>query len=297
MSQWDKRIKQAAKAISESECILVGAGAGLSAAAGLEYGGERFQRNFADYIARYGVTDMYSATFYPFRTQEERWAHWARHILVNRYDQPATALYQDILGLVRDRSHFVITTNVESQFEKAGFSKDLLFEVQGNYGLNQCARGCHDWLYPNEALVREMNARAVDCRIPSELVPKCPICGGPMDVNLRKDAHFIEDAHWHESSAAYHAFLKNCAGKRLVLLEFGVGYNTPGIIRFPFERMAALQPNVTLIRFNRDYPEGDQRLGTRLISFDEEIRNVVQEMFRHVASACSKNGLDVPCDA
>ena len=164
---------------------------------------------------------MYSSGFYPFRTQEERWAYWAKHISLNRYETGATKLYMDLYQLVKDKNYFVITTNVESQFEKAGFSFDKVFEVQGNYGYLQCAKGCHDKLYDNESLVKEMVEKTVDCKIPSELVPKCPICGGKMDPNLRINEYFVQDAKWYELNKSYNEFLKESDGKKIVYLELG----------------------------------------------------------------------------
>ena len=158
------------------------------------------------------------------------------------------------MKLVQGKEYFVITTNVDGQFIKAGFNPDKVFEVQGDYGLMQCATACHPKRYSNESLVKQMVARQKDCRIPSSLVPRCPVCGGPMEINVRKDRYFVEDDRWHLQADRYYAFLEKMLGKgKLVLLEYGVGFNTPTIIRFPFERMAATYPDMTLIRINKDY--------------------------------------------
>lgn len=278
MNHLKQRIDQAREAIKQCDMLLIGAGAGLSAAAGLDYGGKRFTDNFFDFIEKYGITDMYSASFYPFQTEEETWAHWARHIEVNRYAMPATPLYQALLELVREKPYFVISTNVESQFVKAGFPAQKVFEIQGDYAFLQCAKACHDTLYENEELIKKMLAATVDCRIPSELVPKCPVCGGSMDVNLRHNQYFVQDADWHIAVQSYEAFLKESLGKKLVLLELGVGFNTPGIIRYPFENMTYQNKQATLIRLNRDYPRGAEEISEQTISFDEAMAVVVDAL-------------------
>lgn len=275
MEGYIRRIERARKALGEADKVLIGGGAGLSAAAGLEYAGERFENNFADFIGKYGMTDMYTAGFYPFATEEEKWAYWARHIEINLYKQEPTQLYSDLKQLVDGKDFFVVTTNVESQFEKAGFPKNRIFEVQGNYGFLQCAKGCHSKRYDNEKLINTMASHTKDCRIPSYLVPKCPVCGGPMEVNLRKDQYFVQDEAWYVSNRNYERWLKRAEGSRLVLLELGVGYNTPGIIRYPFEQMAYGRKNAVLIRMNRDYPAGAEENKNRTIAFTEEIKEAV----------------------
>lgn len=239
--------------LAASDRILVGAGAGLSTAAGLAYSGERFVRNFKPFIRRYGMTDMYSAGFYPFPDEESRWAYWARHVWVNRHEPPALPLYRAIVEALAGKDAFVITTNVDGQFEKAGFPPERLFATQGDYGLNQCARGCHDGLYPNRALAEKMLARAEGdgTRIPSELVPRCPMCGGRMNVHLRIDGTFVENDDWHTAEARYRRFVEGMRDCPTLLLELGVGWNTPVIIRLPFERLAAAL-DAPLVRINYD---------------------------------------------
>lgn len=278
MKYLEKRIRQAQEAIEKSEYILIGGGAGLSEAAGLTYSGKRFTDHFSDFMEKYGFEDMYAGTFYPFETEEERWAHWARHIDVNRYLMSTTRLYQEIFELVRNKKYFVISTNVESQFVKAGFSENKVFEIQGDYSYLQCAKGCHNKLYYNEELVKKMVLQTEDCRIPSGLLPRCPVYGGKMDVNLRHDAFFVQDEEWYKADKRYGTFLNESEGKSIVYLEFGVGFNTPGIIRYPFEQMTYQNPNATLIRFNKEYPLGSAEVKKRTISFDEDIRQTIQSI-------------------
>lgn len=274
------RINKLRSLLDEAECILIGGGAGLSSAAGLTYSGQRFTQNFGDFIRRYGMTDMYSAGFYHFRTQEEKWAYWSRHILLNRWLPPALPLYQRLFAFVKDQEYFVITTNVDAQFTKAGFAPERIFAVQGDYGKLQCAKGCHKRLYDNESLVRRMAAEQKDCRIPSSLVPKCPVCGGEMEVNIRKDVYFVQDKAWYAAEERYEDFCGKACGKRTVLLELGVGYNTPTIIRFPFERMAYENKDVFLVRMNTQYPDAIPENAKKTLSFNEDISLVCDALFR-----------------
>ena len=266
--------------LDEAECVLIGGGSGLSSAAGLTYSGQRFTENFGDFIRRYGLTDMYSAGFYPFRTQEEKWAYWSRHILLNRWLPPALPLYQRLFELVKDKDYFVITTNVDAQFTKAGFAKERIFAVQGDYGKLQCAKGCHDGLYDNESLIRRMAVEQKDCRIPSSLVPKCPVCGGEMEVNIRKDVYFVQDKAWYAAEECCEDFCGKACDKRTVLLELGVGYNTPTIIRFPFERMVYENKDVFLVRMNTQYTDAIPENAKKTLSFDEDISIVCDALFR-----------------
>lgn len=285
MDSFDVRLDRAREALSRAERIVVGGGAGLSAAAGLTYSGPRFEEHFSDFMQKYGIRDMYSASFYPFPTREEHWAQWVRHIHVNRYLPGPTPLYGAFLSLVGAKPFFVITTNVESQFEKAGFPAGRIFEIQGNYAYFQCAKGCHDTRYRNEAQVGAMLAATDDCMIPTALIPACPVCGGPMDVNLRHDEHFVQDASWHESASRYGAFLQELPGRPFACLELGVGYNTPGIIRYPFEQIVHRNRDATLIRINRDDPLGVPENEDRTITFSEDMNLVVRELLRGMPSA------------
>ncbi len=270
-----QRLDDAKNAIDNADYIIIGAGAGFSAAAGLEYSGKRFDDNFKDFIEKYGVQDMYSATFYPYETQEEKWAHWVRHVYVNRYSVGKTKLYGQLLDLVKDKDYFVLTTNVEHQFWINGFEDSRIFATQGDYGLMQCEKACHDKLYSNKELVFEALEKTQDCKIPSELVPKCPVCGENMEINVRKDNFFVEDEKWHKMRDNYSEFLEKIdLSKNLVLMELGVGFNTPVIIRYPFEQITFENPNVKLIRLNRSHAHAIPQNKDKTISFDENISDV-----------------------
>ena len=274
MDKFILRLNKAKKAIDEADYIIIGAGAGLSTAAGIDYTGKRFEKYFKDFIEEYGFTDMYSSGFYPFKSQEEKWAYWARHVFANRYDVGKTSVYQKLLKLVEDKEYFVLTTNVEHQFWINGFDDERIFATQGDYGFLQCEKACHDRLYPNREQVFEWVEKTENFRIPSDLVPKCPVCGGEMDLNLRKDNYFVEDDKWHEMNKNYYNFLDNIDGK-FVFLEIGVGFNTPGIIRYPFEQMTYNNSDATLIRLNLDYPQAIPENKDKTISFDENVEEIL----------------------
>lgn len=262
-------LSTAKQKIINADYILIGAGAGFSAAAGLTYSGERFTKHFQAFIERYGISDMYSAAFYPFSTEEEKWAYWAEHIWLNRFAPPALPLYQKLLALVQDKNYFVITTNVESQFAKAGFDPSKIFEVQGNYGELQCAKPCHQQVYDNEMLVQKWRSQQQNCQIPNALIPKCPVCGGKMAMHLRVDHRFVETEQWHTAHDRYREFAQQALQGNTVYLELGVGFNTPTIIRKPFENMVYHNPQGSLIRFNRDYPNGVANNAQKTFAFTQ----------------------------
>lgn len=269
------RINKAKAIFDSTEHIVIGAGAGLSTAAGLEYTGRRFTENFASFVRKYHMEDLYTSSFYPFQTEQEKWAYWAKHISLNRYETPATPLYKELLHALEGKNYFVITTNVDGQFRKAGFDTNRLFEVQGDYARFQCRYGCHNKLYDNEEAVKNMLAQTEDCRIPSDLIPKCPVCGGEMEVNLRKDQYFVQDKSWYESAARYNKFLSNVKSKPVVYLEIGVGFNTPSIIKYPFEEMVYKNPKARLIRINKDYPAAIKENKESTISFNEDVNDII----------------------
>ena len=270
-----QQVERLSKALREADAVLIGAGAGLSAAAGLTYVGERFQKYFADFAAKYDIRDMYSGGFYPFPSPEEHWAWWSRHILVNRYDVPAGKPYLDLLWMVQDRDYFVLTTNVDHQFQLAGFDKARLFYMQGDYGLWQCSKPCHPKTYNNEQAVRQMVKTQKDMRIPSELVPRCPICGAPMTMNLRCDDTFVQDEGWYTARQRYDDFLRAHKHSRILLLELGVGFNTPGIIKLPFWRMTAENPKATYACLNLGEAFCPDEIGDQSICIDHDLKDIL----------------------
>ena len=273
-NSYSQRIEQLHQLIADADYVLIGAGAGLSAAAGLDYAGEDFRHEFREWINRYGITDLYSASFYPFKTEEELWAQWAKHIWFARYRPEALLLYRQLFDVVKEKNYFVITTNVDGQFEKAGFDQDRIFATQGDYAYFQPQSGSPKELYHNQEWVNQVLPLIHDCRIPTELIPHTPD-GKPVSMNLRCDDTFVEDVHWHQQARRYQEFVQQAITHRLLLLELGVGFNTPVIIRFPFERMAAQFPQTTLVRFNRDYPQLTTEGVNNYMAFTEELTEVV----------------------
>lgn len=228
--------------IKNADAVVIGAGAGLSASAGFAYDGERFQRYFSDFAEKYGIRDMYSGGFFPFETAEEYWAYWSRYILINRYDTEENGTYRRLFELMEGKDYFVLTTNVDHQFQKAGFDRHRLFYTQGDYGLFQCSLPCCRETFDNERVIREMVRRQENMRIPSELIPGCPKCGRAMTMNLRVDNSFVQDDGWYRASGRYEDFIRRHRGLRTLFLELGVGYNTPAIIKYPFWQMTAENP-------------------------------------------------------
>lgn len=264
--------------IQTAEAILIGAGAGVSASAGMTYDGERFEKTFSDFHKKYGITDMYSGGFYPYHTLEEYWAWWSRHILVNRYEVGVGRPYIDLLKLVKGKDYFVLTTNVDHQFQLAGFEKERLFYTQGDYGLWQCSKPCHQKTYNNEATVRKMVAQQQDMKVPTELIPMCPHCGAPMTMNLRSDMSFVQDEGWYAAAQRYEEFVRRHSFHHILLLELGVGGNTPGIVKFSFWRMTAENPRAVYACVNLGEAYAPREIVNRSICIDEDIGEVIKKL-------------------
>ena len=278
---YEDQIDRAAKNIRNTDCVIIGAGAGASTAAGIQYGGKRFTDNFAEFIKKYGeyyMTDMYAAGFYPYPSEEAKWGYWSKHALMNRFDPPALPLYTELYDIVKNKEYFVLTTNVDHQFYKAGFDEKRIFATQGDYGKIQCQKACHPKTYDAKDLFRKMDKARRDCLIPSELVPKCPVCGGNMAMNLRCDNYFVEDEAWHEAADRYAGFLEQNKDKKVVLLELGVGFNTPIIIRFPFEKMVRENSSYSLIRLNMDEAVVPESFGKRAIGIGGDMAKAITDI-------------------
>ena len=298
---YEDQIDRTAEYIRNADCVIIGAGAGASTAAGIQYGGKRFTDNFEEFIKKYGghyMTDMYTAGFYPYPSEEAKWGYWSKHALMNRFDPPALPLYNELYDIIRlphevrvdhdhelqvhdivkDKEYFVLTTNVDHQFYKAGFDEQRIFATQGDYGKIQCQKACHPKTYDAEELFRKMDEARKDCLIPSELVPKCPVCGGNMAMNLRCDNYFVEDEAWHEAADRYADFLEQNKDKKVVLLELGVGFNTPIIIRFPFEKMVREHSSYSLIRLNMDEAVVPESFGERAIGIGGDMAKAIADI-------------------
>ena len=275
------KIKKIKEWINDADAIIIGAGAGLSVAAGIDYGGEKFKNDFKDFIKKYNFSDLYTSSFYPFQTEEEKWAYWSKHIYFSYYENKELELYKKLYELVKDKDYFVITTNVDGKFINNSFDKNKVFEVQGSYSKFQCSTPCHDKLYFNEKQVMKMLDNIdEDLKIPSKLVPKCPVCHKNMSVNLRSDDTFVEDDNWRKLNKRYNKFIGDHINKKVLLLEFGVGFNTPSIIRFPFEQMTFDNENFKLIRFNDKYSMVPYEIESRSICVSEDIKKIIDKVLK-----------------
>ncbi|UTY25048.1 SIR2 family NAD-dependent protein deacylase [Treponema denticola] len=282
-----EKIEELKQVLSEAETIVIGAGSGLSTSAGFTYSGERFEKYFSDFEVKYGFHDMYSGGFTPFESLEELWAYWSRNIMINRYMDPPRPVYKDLFSLVKDKDYFVITTNVDHCFQKAGFDKNRLFYTQGDYGLFQCSEPCHEETYDNEKQIRAMWEFRDEMKVPTELVPRCPVCGKPMSMNLRADHTFVTDKGWHKASKQYEKFLqtrniiKNGEQEgdgKVLFLELGVGGNTPRIIKYPFWQMTEKNPNAGYACINFGEAAVPLKIEKQSICINDDIGEVLKKM-------------------
>ena len=274
------KMEQLREKIENTDAIIIGAGAGLSTSAGFIYNGDRFKHYFSDFIEKYHFRNMYEGGFYPFHSLEEHWAYWSRYIFINRYMNAPKPVYENLFELVKDKDYFVLTTNVDHCFQKAGFAKERLFYTQGDYGLFQCQTPCKPYTYENEVLVRRMVEEQKDMHIPTELIPKCSLCGKPMTMNLRADATFVQDEGWDAHASYYKEFLDTHKKSKILFLELGVGYNTPGIIKYPFWQMTARNKNAEYVCINKGEASVPVEIKDRSIAIDADIYSVVKELIK-----------------
>ena len=275
---YSAEIDRLKKEIQTADAIVIGAGAGLSTAAGFTYSGERLQKYFSDFVDKYGFRDMYSGGFYPFETPEEQWAYWSRYIYINRYMDVDNGTYKTLFELMKDKDYFVITTNVDHQFQKAGFDKHRLFYTQGDYGLWQCSEPCHQKTYDNEETVRAMFEAQKNMRVPSELVPHCPVCGKPMSMNLRADDTFVEDEGRHKAAERYDEFLRRHEGLHILFLELGVGMNTPVIIKYPFWKMTYANPRSVYACLNFGEAYAPDEIAEQSVLINGDIHSILDRI-------------------
>lgn len=279
---YSDNIRKLRSELDAADAVIIGAGAGLSTSAGFTYSGERFEKNFSDFREKYGFSDMYSGGFFPYQTPEEYWAYWSRYIYINRYTDAPKDTYARLLELVKNKDYFVLTTNVDHCFQKAGFDKRRLFYTQGDYGLFQCSKPCCEETFDNEALILKMAERQRDLKIPNELIPICPHCGRPMTMNLRADDSFAEDEGWRKAAQRYQLFLQRHEGLRVLFLELGVGYNTPIIIKYPFWQMTAKNSKATYACINYGEAVCPKEIESRSVCIDADINKVLQDLLKQV---------------
>lgn len=281
--------------IEQTPSIIVGAGAGLSTSAGLTYSGERFEKYFGDFAAKYSFSDMYTGGFYPYQMLEEKWAYWSRYIYINRYQRAPLPVYEQLLDVIKDKDYFVITTNVDHQFQLAGFDKQRLFYTQGDYGLWQCSTGEHKQTIDNEEVVRDMvlaqgfefgkqgeliipESSSIQGVIPTELIPYCPVCGEPMKMNLRSDYTFVQDDGWDKAAQRYSTFLQHHETGLVLYLELGIGANTPVIIKFPFWKRVRDNPEATYACLNQGEAYVPVELAHQSILLDGDIGTILNQL-------------------
>ncbi|MGN0438742.1 MAG: SIR2 family NAD-dependent protein deacylase [Lachnospiraceae bacterium] len=283
---YDVQVRNAAKMIRNADYVLVGAGAGMSTAAGAKYGGKFFEENFGEFQKKYGkgryMQDMYSAGFYPYPDEESYWGYWSKQALLAGITLDVTPLHKLLLNALSDKQLFVLSTNADGQFVKAGLPAEKIFCTQGDYFHIQCGRGCHNKTYDAIDLFYQMNRARIDCKIPADMVPKCPVCGGAMDMNLRKDNFFVQDDTWYEAERRFSKYLSEAVNKNLVLLELGVGFNTPTIIRFPFERLVREHDNISLIRLNLDQAVVPESFGNRAVGINADMEASIRDIAKEV---------------
>lgn len=271
--------------IETADAIVIGAGAGLSTAAGFTYSGERFEKYFSDFIEKYQFRDMYSGGFYPFESLEEHWAYWSRYIYINHYMDVDNGTYKGLFKLVKDKDYFVLTTNVDHQFQKAGFDKHRLFYTQGDYGLFQCSQLCCQETYDNEACIQDMLKTQKNMRIPTELIPHCPKCGKPMTMNLRADDTFVQDKGWYRAAERYEEFLRRHKNLHILFLELGVGYNTPAIIKYSFWQMTAKNSKAVYACVNFGEAFCPKQIQSQAICINIDIHNFLRSNKANISIA------------
>ena len=292
---YEDKLSDIKELTATADAIVIGAGAGLSTSAGFTYSGERFDKYFSDFKERYKFTDMYSGGFYPYETLEEHWAFWSRYIYINRYMDAPKPVYDNLYELVKDKDYFVITTNVDHCFQKAGFDKHRLYYTQGDYGLFQCSEPCHKKTYDNEDIIRKMvmaqgyefkedgslylpEGRNLKLTVPSELVPYCPECGKPMSMNLRADNTFVEDEGWHVAAKRYEQFLERHKNLNIVFIELGIGYNTPVIIKYPFWQMTGKWQHAHYICLNYGQAYAPDEIKDKSVCVNKDIDEVIRRL-------------------
>lgn len=278
ISKESTSINQLKKSLSEAEAVIIGAGAGLSTSAGFVYAGERFRRNFADFEEKYGFHDMYSGGFYDYKSMEEYWAYWSRNIFINRYMDAPFPVYEKLFQLVKDKDYFVLTTNVDHCFQKAGFNKKRLFYTQGDYGLFQCSEPCCQETFDNEEMIKNMVQQQKNMKIPTEMIPKCSHCGKPLTTNLRVDSTFVQDKGWHSAAERYELFERRHKEMKTLYFEIGVGFNTPGIIKYNFWQRISQNPQATYACLNMDNAEAPSDIKKQSICIYGDSGNLIDEL-------------------
>ncbi len=275
---YETEIERLSEAIQTADAIIVGAGSGLSTSAGFDYGGERLKKYFGDFVEKYGMRDMYTGCFADFENREERWAYWSRWAWIHRYNPLPKDTLEVLHQLLEEKDYFVLTTNIDHTFQRAGFEKEKLCYTQGDFGLFQCSRPCHYDTYDNYEILKAMHEQEKDMKVPTELIPHCPKCGAEMDFNLYWDDTFVRDEGWHIAHDRYEKYLYHHRHGKILYLELGVGFNSPGVIKIPFWQMAAENEDAIFASVNLSNPCYPQMLGNRAIVISHDIDDVIRKL-------------------
>ncbi|MGN1042344.1 MAG: Sir2 silent information regulator family NAD-dependent deacetylase [Christensenellales bacterium] len=275
---YENEVRKLKDALADADAVIVGAGAGLSSSAGYNFDGERLQKYFGDFVAKYGMTDMYSGCFAPFESREERWAYWSCWAWINRYEPIPKDTHKKLLFLLEGKDYFVLTTNIDHTFQRSGFPKERLCYTQGDFGLFQCSAPCHSNTYDNKDVLQKMMAQQKNMRVPSELIPHCPHCGREMDFNLFWDNTFVRDEGWHIAHNRYTNYIENHSKGKILYLELGVGFNSPGVIKIPFWNMATKNERAIFASINLTLPCYPEALRDRSIVLQSDIDNTLADL-------------------
>ncbi|MGN0267042.1 MAG: SIR2 family NAD-dependent protein deacylase [Lachnospiraceae bacterium] len=277
---YESEINKLKDQIRKADAVIVGAGSGLSTSAGYDFGGERLKKHFGDFVEKYGMTNMYTGCFANFASREERWAYWSRWAWINRYEPIPKDTHKKLLQLLAGKDYFVLTTNIDHTFQRSGFPKERLCYTQGDFGLFQCSKPCHTDTYDNKEVLQQMQAQEQNMRIPTELIPLCPRCGAEMDFNLFWDDTFVRDKGWHIAHNRYIYYLEQHQKGKILYLELGVGFNSPGVIKMPFWNMAAQNPDSVFASVNLTLPCYPLTLQKRSIVLQADIDRVISDLLR-----------------
>ena len=266
--------------IKNADSVLIGASNGLAISGGTNIFAEdsSFIEHFGDFRKKYGFRSILQGAFYPYPSEEEKWAFFSRMYAYFLNNKEASPVMKNLYELVKDKNYFVVTSNTDSHFTLTGFPKERLFELEGNSRYLQCSHGCHHQIYQADEILSEMARNQENGKVPSNLIPKCLECGGPMQVHVEVDRNFLKGEEWQTSFQAYKDFIEKAYGKKLVLLELGVGARNQ-LIKAPFMNLTSAEENATYITLNKGgelyIPD---EIANKSIGIDGNIAEVLQQL-------------------
>lgn len=287
----DATLQKLAQELNKADAVLVGAGTGLSEAAGFTRTAPYFTRHFSDFIDKYGFEDLCTAARFNYPSQEEKWAFWSRAIYLYRYSPAPRPVYNTLFEIIKDKDYFVITTTADHMFQKSGFDSDRLFYTYGDYGTWQCSQPCNDATYDNEDAVRKMMEAQRDMKVPRSLIPICPACGRKMKVNLLTDDSFVENDGWYRAEERYEHYVRSHKSGRIVFLDIGTTASTPIIIKCPFTQMTYENPLATYATIaDCALPEAEE-IKDRALYVNNDIEQSLNQLLRYRKDCESKSRL------